>query len=102
MHPLDALLTLSHYRLLFSLKDENEVNYYINQAIKRNLSKRELDSIIKSKEYERLPVETRNKLIIKEQTKIVDFIKNPIIIKNSNNYEDISEKILQKIILEDI
>ena len=31
-----------------------------------------------------------------------DLIKNPIIIKNSNNYEVISEKILQKLILEDI
>ena len=31
-----------------------------------------------------------------------DLIKNPIIIKNSNNYEVISEKILKKLILEDI
>ena len=40
VHPLDTLLTLSHYRLLFSLKDENEVNYYINQAIKRESFKK--------------------------------------------------------------
>ena len=33
---------------------------------------------------------------------IVDFIKNPIMIKNNNNYEIISEKILQRLILEDI
>ena len=31
-----------------------------------------------------------------------DQIKNPIIINNKNNYEVLSEKILQKIILEDI
>ena len=31
-----------------------------------------------------------------------DLIKNPIIIRNSNNYEIISEKILQRLILEDI
>ena len=29
-------------------------------------------------------------------------MKNPIIFKNSNNYETISEKVLQKLILEDI
>ena len=31
-----------------------------------------------------------------------DFIKNPILIKNINNYKEISEKILRKLILEDI
>lgn len=30
------------------------------------------------------------------------FVKNPILIKNSYNYENISEKFLQKLILEDI
>ena len=33
---------------------------------------------------------------------IIDFVKNPIMIKNDNNYEIISEKILQKLILENI
>lgn len=33
---------------------------------------------------------------------VIDFVKNPILIKNSLNYKDISERILQKIILEDI
>ena len=58
--------------------------------------------IIKSKEYERLPENTKNKLINKEQSNIVDFVKNSIQINNNKNYEFISEKILQKIILEDI
>ena len=31
-----------------------------------------------------------------------DFVKNPIMIKNTKNYEIISEKILKQIILEDI
>ena len=31
-----------------------------------------------------------------------DFIKNPILIKNNHNYKEISEKILQKLILEDL
>ena len=60
VHPLGAQLTMSHYRLLFPLNDDNEIDYYINQIIKRNLSKRELEKIIKSNEYGRLPENTRN------------------------------------------
>ena len=102
VHPLGAQLTMSHYRLLFPLTDENEINYYIKQIIKRNLSKRELESIIKSQEYNRLSEKTKTKLIYKTELNVVDFVKNPIMIKNSNNYEIISEKILQKLVLEDI
>ena len=102
VHPVDALLSMSHYRLLFPLKDDNEIDYYINQTINRNLSKRELQEIIKLNEYERLPKETKEKLINKEQVKINDFIKNPIIIRNKYGYSDISEKVLKQLILEDI
>lgn len=102
VHPLSAQLTMSHYRLLFPLTNENEINYYINQVMEKNLSKRQLEMIIKSNEYERLPRETKNKLINKEKLNIIDYMKKPIIIKNSNNYDAISEKILQKLILEDI
>ena len=45
---------------------------------------------------------TKNKLINGKETSVVDFVKNPIIIKNKYNYEDISEKMLQRLILEDI
>ena len=37
VHPLGAQLTMSHYRLLFPLNDDNEINYYIEQITKRNL-----------------------------------------------------------------
>ena len=102
MHPLGAQLTMSHYRLLFPINDDNKINYYINQVVKRNLSKRQLEAIIKNNEYERLPEDTKNKLIDKEQSNVVDFVKNPIIIRNNKDYEIISEKVLQKLILEDI
>ena len=102
MHPLGAQLTMSHYRLLFPLNDDNEIDYYINQIIKRNLSKRELEKIIKSNEYGRLPENTRNKMIKKEESNVVDFVKSPIQIRNNLNKEIISEKVLQKLILEDI
>ena len=59
---------------------------------------------IKNKEYQRLEDKTKLKLINKEETTVSDFIKNPIIIKNKYNIneEEISEKILQNLILEDI
>ena len=48
--PLDAKLNWTHYVILLSLKNNDEINYYINQIKIRNLSKRELQKIIKSKE----------------------------------------------------
>jgi len=102
VHPPGALLTMSHYRLLFPLKDENEINYYIHQTAKRNLSKRQLQDIIKKQEFERLPEETKIKLTNKVKSNVEDFVKNPIMIKNSQNHKIISEKILQRLILEDI
>ena len=94
-------LTWSHIRLLFKL-DNNSINYYIHVIIINNITVRELEKKLKFKEYERLPKETKNKLIEKEKTNIVDFVKNPIKIKNNSNYENISENVLQRLILEDI
>ena len=102
VHPLNALLTMSHYRLLFPLNDNNEINYYIDQVVQRNLSKRQLELLIKNKEYERLPENTRVQLFNKSESSVVDFVKDPIMIKNYNNYQEISERVLKKLILEDI
>jgi len=99
--PLAHQLTWSHYSELLPLKNADEFNYYIDIAVKLCLTKRQLRERIKSKEYERLPESTRNKLIKKEDSSITDFIKNPIVIRrNSDN--NISEKVLQRLILEDI
>ena len=100
--PLVRQLSWSQCLMLIPLKDINKINYYINQIVSRNLSKRQLEEAIKNKEYERLPEETKVKLINKEDNKIEDFIKDPIMIKNHNNIEVIKEKTLQKLILEDI
>ena len=69
---------------------------------KRNLSKRQLEEIVKNNEYERLPVATRNKLIYKDRVEVKDLLPNPILIKNKNNIEIITEKALHHLILEDI
>lgn len=100
--PLGTQLTWSHCRALLSIKDYDKINYYIYLTLSNNLSKRELEEKIKNNEYERLPDESKIKLIRKEKYDIKDFIKNPVIIKNSNNYKVISEKILQKLIIEDM
>ena len=94
-------LTWSHLRLLFSLETDS-MNYYIKDTINKNLSVRELEFKIRSNEYERLPESTKNKSAEQKESDLVDFIKNPILIKNSNKYDIFSEKVLQKLILEDI
>ena len=96
-------LNWSHYLILLNLKDIGTVDYYISQVTERNLSKRQLETIIKNKEYERLPEETKRKLITKEEKlDINDLVPNPILIKNKSNIEVITEKALHNLILEDI
>ena len=84
--------------------DINKITYYVNVCIIENLDVRGLREKIKSKEYERLDEETKEKLITnnKENNNIQDFIKHPILIKNSLNYQEISEKILKQLIIEDL
>ena len=84
------------------MKDINKINYYIKISEQQNLSVRELREKIKSSEYERLPKKTKEKLKNNQNNEIQDFIKNPIIIKNDKNYEEISEKVLKNLILEDL
>ena len=99
---LSGNLTWSHWYELLSIKDINKIMYYVKQCEINNLDVRSLRKKIKSKEYERLDEQTKLKLITEEEPKVKDLIKNPIIINNKNRYETISEKVLQKIILEDI
>ena len=99
---VSAQLSWSHYCELLSLKSIYEIDYYIKITELNSLSVRQLRYKVKSNEYERLPEETKRKLITKEERKVEDLVKNPILIKNNNNYENISEKLLQKLILEDI
>lgn len=100
--PLVQQLTWSHCLILLPLKDINKIYYYASQVSMKSLSKRQLGDIIKNKEYERLPIETKNKILAKGKIEIRDLVPNPIIIKNAKNLKAISEKILQKLILEDI
>ena len=102
MAPLAPQLTWSHYVELISLKNIDEIRYYIDISASQNLSRNELRNRIKSKEYERLDNKTKEKLINKEDTIVSDFIKDPIIVNNSLNYIEISERVLKELILNDL
>ena len=97
-----ANLSWGHWIELLAIKDINKIKYYIRQSEILCLTTRQLREKIKSKEYERLDENIKNKLSIKETSTVIDFVKNPILIKNINKYNKISKKILQKLILEDI
>ena len=101
-HSVSDQLTLTHYRCLMTFKSNEEINYYIKLTEIQNLSVRELCNRIKNKEYERLDEEAKEKIKKDDKQEITDYIKNPIMIQNKNRYEEISEKLLQRIILEDI
>ena len=61
--PLLQQLCWSQCLILIPSKDIDKIFYYANEVKNRLLSKRQLEEIIKNREYERLPIETRNKLI---------------------------------------
>ena len=95
-------LSWSHILSILPIDDVDKINYYIKIAEEQNLSYRNLRLKIKNKEYERLDESTKEKLKEKEELKLLDLVKNPIQIKNASGNNEISEKVLQKLILEDI
>ncbi len=100
MQTVSAHLSWSHYCELLSFENTDKINYYINLTKTNNLSVRQLRK--KSNEYERLPENAKNKLLSQNKSVITDFVKNPILIKKYNNTDIITERLLHKLILEDI
>lgn len=104
--PVVDQLTWTNWTLLLPIKNENERNYYINQCILNNLSKRELTKLIKEKAYDRLSYTDKNNIKVissKEEINysLKDMILDPIIIKSPKD-KHISEKILKKYILNEL
>lgn len=106
--PLEHQLNISwtNWKYLLPIKNENERNYYINQCILNNLSKRELAKLIKEKAYDRLSYADKNNIkIINSKNEasysLKDMLLDPIIIKSPGN-ENISEKVLKKYILDEL
>ena len=101
-NPMGSILSWSHYKVLLPLKNVDEIKYYIDVCEKRNLTKRELESLIKSKEYERLSEETKNKLVTNEELKLPDLVPDPLLIKNEFNIEQLTEYALKQAILNNL
>ena len=97
-----AKLTISHYDELMRLSDRNEIIYYIELCDRKNVSSKDLRLKIKNNEYWRINEESRKRLAKNDKLELIDTVKNPILIKNSTGNYNISEKMLQKLILEDI
>lgn len=102
LNPLGSKLSWSHYRELLTIKNIDEIMYYIDICEKKNLSRRQLQERIKNHEYDRLSYETKNKLITKEQLKVSDLIPNPIIIKAKELNDELSEYALKQLILNNL
>ena len=95
-------LCWSHYREVLSLKDINEIRYYLNECENKNLTHRQLHELIKQNLYNRLGVETKNKLIELEQLKVDDLVPNPILIKNVSSDKKLTEYALKQAILNNL
>ena len=97
-------LSWSHYQVLLPLKDTYIINYYIKLCIDKNIGRDELRKRIKSNEYERLPEETKEKLKNNSKLELIETVPNPIRIPNTIALDenDIKEKLLKKIIIENL
>ena len=99
---LRSKLCWAHYREVLSLKDINEIIYYLNECENKNLTQRQLHELIKNDTYNRLSSETKNKLSNLKELNVNDLIPNPIIIKSNLLNEELSEYALKHIILNNI
>ena len=99
---LATQLSWSHYVELLPLKNIDEIKYYINICKEQNIGRDSLRKKIRNNEYSRLSIETQNKLMLDDKIEVKDLVPNPILIKNKNNLEIITEKSLHHLILEDI
>ena len=100
--PLVSKLSWSHYIQLLSIKNEDEIIYYINATINNNLNKRELQEKINNREYDRLSSETKIKLIESGDLMVNDLVPNPITIKSDLLKEELTEYALKQAILNNI
>ncbi|MBQ7140676.1 MAG: DUF1016 family protein [Bacilli bacterium] len=95
-------LSWSHYREVISLKDINEIKYYLNECEIKSLTQRQLHDLIKNKSYNRLDNKTKNKLIKSENVEAYDLVPNPIIIKSNLLNDKINEYTLKQLILNNL
>ena len=86
---VSAKLSWSHYCEIIWF-DDNKFQYYVKIAELNNLSIRQLRERIKFNEYERLHIETKNKLIFHNGFEVKDLVPN----RDKNNIEIVIVKAL--------
>lgn len=101
-NPAGSKLSWSHYREMLVVKNIDAIKYYIEISEKTYLTKEQLKIKIKNNEYDRLSIETKNKLIESQKLKVNDLVPNPIIIKTNQSKEEISEYALKLLILNNL
>ena len=99
---LCSKLSWSHYREVLSLKDKDEIRYYLNESENNNLTQRQLHELIKRDAYNRLSINIKDKIIREQELKVSDLIPNPIIIKSRELKDNISEYALKELILSNL
>ena len=72
------------------------MKYYLNLSNKLCLTKLELRTKIKSKEYERLDSKIKEKLMKQEEVSVKDKMPDPIVLEGLEYKEKLTEKIVQK------
>ena len=95
-------LSWSYYNEALSLKNVDEIFYYLNRCINKNLTVRQLRELIKNNEYNRLGDNVKSKLFNNDRLDLPDAIPNPIIIKVNNTIEKLTEYALKELILSNL
>ena len=104
--PLGHILTWTNIRLLLPIKNVNKRNYYINMCIKKNLSKRALETEIKNNAFERLSLADKENIkLISDKNEVLtikDTLKDPVLITINEDLDNVSEEKLAKIIRKEL
>ena len=89
-------MTWSNVCEIMQLKNSEKMKYYLELSNKLCLTKRELREKIKSKEYERLDSNIKEKLMKQEEISVRDKIPDPIVLEGLEYREKLTEKVVQK------
>ena len=96
-----AQLSWTHYQLVLRVENPLARDYYINEAVSRQLSVRELERLIKTNTYER---EKSNQITYEDDKKNIDvsILKEPYILDFLNLSLNYKEKDLEQSIIDNM
>ena len=95
-------LTWTHILILLPIKNLDEIKFYINLAIRDNLSKRALADRIKLNEYSRLTPETKLKLKEEKEINQSEMVPSTIVIPSDKLKKELTEKVLEELVIKNI